>query len=282
MCRVSDSTCYRRLRPILNYQLSFSNMNTSHWWQNAWAALIFFTRLPFWRVYQPPGSSYRAVVEWWPLTGWLTGGATAAALYGAAQLWSLPVAVVLALVVRVMLTGALHEDGLADFFDGFGGGGNDRTRILAIMKDSRIGTYGVLSLLAYHALLFVALASMPLTLGVWTLAAAAPFARMVAGQLVQMLPYARTAHEAKALVVYRKPPFAATLMLAVQGLLPLVPLLYFCGRQLHWEYLVFAPCLAMYILYRLIAARLQGYTGDCCGAVCLLVELTFVITAAAG
>ena len=71
----------------------------------------------------------------------------------AATLWvgshHLPylVAVLLAVVVRLLVTGALHEDGLADFLDGFGGGGHDRERILTIMKDSHIGTYGVLGLI---------------------------------------------------------------------------------------------------------------------------------------
>ena len=43
----------------------------TRWYDTLWAALIFFTRLPFWRVYQPPQASYKAVVEFWPLTGWL-------------------------------------------------------------------------------------------------------------------------------------------------------------------------------------------------------------------
>ena len=62
------------------------------------------------------------------------------------------VCVVLALVVRVMLTGALHEDGFADFCDGMGGG-TDRKRTLEIMKDSHIGTYGVLGLVLYFLLM---------------------------------------------------------------------------------------------------------------------------------
>ena len=57
-----------------------------------------------------------------------------------------PIVLLTAIAARLLITGALHEDGLADFFDGFGGGGKDRSRILAIMKDSHIGTFGVLSL----------------------------------------------------------------------------------------------------------------------------------------
>ena len=259
---------------------STSNQS-SHWWQHAYAAFIFFTRLPFWRLYEPPGSSYRCVVEWWPLTGWFTAGITAAVLFGAAYLFPWAVNVLIALIVRILLTGALHEDGLADFFDGMGGGGNDRERILSIMKDSHIGTYGVIALIAYHALLFFCLLELPLFPAMLALFAAAPFARMVAGQLIQMLPYARSEHDAKAHIVYRKPPFGATILLAVQGLLPLIPLFYFCREHLRWEYIIFVPCLTMYILYRIIHSKLQGYTGDCCGAVCLLVELTFLLAVVA-
>ena len=107
---------------------------------NAWAALMFFTRLPLWRLHQPPRESFRAVVEYWPLAGWVTGGLMALTLYASSHFLPYSIAVLLAIVVRLLLTGALHEDGLADFCDGFGGG-TDRQRILDIMKDSRIGTY---------------------------------------------------------------------------------------------------------------------------------------------
>jgi adenosylcobinamide-GDP ribazoletransferase len=77
----------------------------------------------------------------------------AATIYFGSMVLPYPVVIVLAIVVRLFITGALHEDGLADFLDGFGGGGSDRERILAIMKDSHIGTYGVLGLVVYELLL---------------------------------------------------------------------------------------------------------------------------------
>ena len=137
------------------------NIDQTKWYDRIWAAFIFFTRLPFWRLHQPPKECYATVVEHWPLTGWLTGGLTAATLYVGSLYLPYAVAVLLAIVVRLLVTGALHEDGLADFLDGFGGGGTDRERILAIMKDSHIGTYGVLGLLCYHLLLFASLLLRP-------------------------------------------------------------------------------------------------------------------------
>ena len=129
------------------------SLNTFKWYDNLWAAFIFFTRLPFWRLRQPPQQSYAAVVEWWPLTGWLTAAVMAATLYFGSMILPYPIVIILAIVIRLLTTGALHEDGLADFFDGFGGGGSDRERILTIMKDSHIGTFGVLSLIVYFSLL---------------------------------------------------------------------------------------------------------------------------------
>ena len=253
--------------------------NTSKWYQNAWAALIFFTRLPFWRIYQPPRESYSAVVEFWPLAGWLTGGLMAAVLYFGSMVMPYPMAVFIAILVRMLVTGALHEDGLADFFDGFGGGGHNRQHILAIMKDSRIGTYGVLGLIGYIALLFLSLYCIgDSEKAALIILAADPFSKMLAGQIIQMMPYARTEQEAKAKVVYRKVSIQAGILLAIQGLAPAIFLLTDMGQLPHLELLVFIPCLVMYFLYLLIWHRLRGYTGDCCGALCLLVELSVYLS----
>jgi len=248
----------------------------TRWYDSIWAALIFFTRLPFWRIHQPLQASYKTVVEFWPLTGWLTGGAMAATLYFGSMILPHAVAVIVAIAVRLLITGALHEDGLADFLDGFGGGG-DRERILAIMKDSHIGTYGVLGLIIYMLLLGTSLYSMPVTVAALTILAADPFSKMVTSQLVNMLPYARREEEAKNKTIYRKPTMAAGLSLTVQGLLPMALMIWLTGTS--WYTVIFIPALVMYFLYLLILRKINGYTGDCCGAVCLLVELAVYLVA---
>ncbi len=256
------------------------SLNTSKWWQNAWAALIFFTRFPFWRVYQPPKVAYRSVVEYWPFVGWITGTIMAFVLYFGAKVMPYNMAILVAIIFRLLITGALHEDGLTDFIDGFGGGGHDRQRILDIMKDSRIGTYGVLGIIFYELLLFFSLSSLPPTLAAITIFAADPYAKMIAGQVVQFLPYARTEEQSKAKNVYRRINVQAGIGLAVQGLLPLCVFFYFVGSTIDWNILVFVPCIVMYFLYRMIKNRLQGYTGDCCGALFLLTELSIYIVVA--
>lgn len=254
------------------------SLNTSKWYDNLWAALIFFTRLPLWRIHQPPRQCYRAVVEYWPLVGWLTGGITAAVIFFGHHAMPYSVAILLAVAIRLLLTGALHEDGLCDFFDGFGGGGTDRSRILAIMKDSRTGTYGVVGLVVYELLLVASLLSLPPMVAALTVFAADPFAKMVAGQVIMMMPYARTEEESKAKTVYRRPGIKAGVGMALQGLLPMAAFIYLTRGYTDWQYVIFMPCLVMYALYLLIWHRLRGYTGDCCGAMFLFVELTVYIT----
>lgn len=246
--------------------------------QCIWAALIFFTRLPFWRIYQPPRECYRTVVEHWPLAGWLTGGIMAAIIYFGNLLFPMQTTVILAILARILVTGALHEDGLADFCDGFGGGGNNRQRILDIMKDSRTGTYGVLGLVIYALTLWSCLSNMPAEMAALTVLAADPYCKMLAGQITQIMPYARNEETSKAHTIYRKFSIPAGISLFIQGMLPMTPLLYCYGNYtLHWEQIIFIPCIVMYFLYLLIWKRLRGYTGDCCGAVFLLTELSFYL-----
>ena len=203
----------------------------------------------------------------------------AATLYFGSMVMPWPVVIILAIVVRLLITGALHEDGLADFLDGFGGGGNNRERILAIMKDSHIGTYGVLGLIVYELLLAATLYTLNAETAALAVLAADPYAKMVTSQLILMMPYARREEEAKSKTVYRKFNTWSGVSLAIQGLLPMVLFLYLTG--LSWELIIFLPCIMMYFLFLFIWNKLRGYTGDCCGAVCLLVELTVYLVVCA-
>ena len=107
------------------------------------AAFIFFTRLPFWRLAEVPSEYFKNVVSRWALVGWLTAGLSVIVLYTASLILPARVAVRLAIVTRLLITGCLHEDGLADFFDGFGRGlQQDAVRF----DDKRIGFIGHLAI----------------------------------------------------------------------------------------------------------------------------------------
>ncbi len=237
------------------------------------AALIFFTRLALWRWVDVPPGTYSRIIAWWPAAGWVSAALCAGVLFGAGQLFPLPVAVLLALSVRMLLTGALHEDGLADFFDGFGGGGSDRTLVLTIMKDSRTGTYGVIALLIYFGLLVSLLSSLPLAMACLAILCGDPLSKGISAQLVNLLPYARTLEESKSKMVYERLSPAEWCVSLFFGLLPLALLL----EPRYW-WAALAPGVMLSLLCVLMKRRIGGYTGDCCGAVCLLGELAFYLT----
>ena len=150
------------------------------------------------------------------------------------------------------------------------------------MKDSRIGTYGVLGLVMYLALLVASMSGVEPKLLAVTMAAAAPFCKMISAQIIMFLPYARNEEEAKAKTVYVKYGMAAGIRMALLGLLPMAALGWLMVTQFgipvgRLEIVVSIPCLCFYGLYMMMNRKLQGYTGDCCGALFLLVELSFYV-----
>lgn len=237
------------------------------------AAFVFFTRLPFWRLkaFNVSREHYKQVINYWPIVGWLTAVVMVGVLWLSAQILPFNVAVLLAIASRLLITGALHEDGLADFFDGFGGGVT-RERILAIMKDSHIGTYGVLSLVFYFFILYTVLDSMSLHLACIAILAGDPLCKFIASQITLFLPYARTEETSKAKIVYNKmsvKPFVVSLFF---GVLPLLLLL-----GINQYIAILFPILIFFFLVFLMKKKIGGYTGDCCGALFLLCELGFYI-----
>ena len=234
------------------------------------AALIFFTRLPFWRLRDVPGECFKHVVPYWPLVGWLTGGLMAASLWLCAQVMPLAAAWIVALTVRLLVTGCLHEDGLADFFDGFGGG-TTRERTLAIMKDSHIGTYGVIGLIIYF-LLMMQMSCLSLPLLCTLLVCGDCWAKCCASQVINALPYARKEEESKAKVVYNRMSHREFVINLAGGLLPAC---LWLPHRLWWACL--SSLLVLLLLLHIMKRRLQGHTGDCCGATFLLCELTFYL-----
>lgn len=236
------------------------------------ASFILLTRLPFWRLREVPAEAFTHVLTYWPLVGWLTGGLMAVVLWGASQVLPTSVAWLLALTARLLATGCLHEDGLADFIDGFGGG-RTRERALAIMKDSHIGSYGVVGLIVYFLLLTQA-AGIPLSLLCSLAVGADAWGKCCAAQAISPLPYARTESSSKVGVVYRR---IEGLEWGINLLLGLVPALLLLPMDI-WPALAL-PILTGFCLNRLMKRRIQGYTGDCCGACFLLCELSAYLAA---
>lgn len=238
------------------------------------AALGFFTRIPVWRFCKIPTDYYTRVVDLWSATGLITGGITALSLWGAFQFFPPVLAIIIAFSFRLILTGALHEDGLADFLDGFGGG-KDKSRILEIMKDSSIGSYGVLGLIIYYLLLTSCILYIPADIAPLIIFAADPWSKFCATNIVSFLPYARKQEEAKSKLIYRRTTVPAIFLSLILGVLPSLFL-----PVVIWLALI-PPLAVVAIMILYIRYKIGGYTGDCCGATALLCELSFYISAVA-
>src|SRR6266487_5062152 len=109
-------------------------------------AVQFLTRLPVPRVLDSSESELGKAAAFFPLVGVMVGGGTALVFALLQRVLPVPASVLCALIFAAFITNGFHEDGLADTFDGFGGGWT-RDRVLEIMRDSRIGSYGTLALI---------------------------------------------------------------------------------------------------------------------------------------
>jgi len=235
------------------------------------AAITFFTRIPLWRVVDIPKESYSRIIGFWPLTGWITGAVTGGTWLVFSMLLPPLPAIIGALVVRILLTGGFHEDGLSDFFDGFGGG-RTKADILRIMKDSSVGSYALIGMILYYLLLISTLASIPKGILFVVLFAADPFSKLLTTGMMNFLPYARTESESKSKTLYDKLGVGGFLVAGVFGLLPLF---LFVDRRLWFSALV--PLCLVILLFFYVRKRIGGYTGDICGATALLCELGFYL-----
>jgi adenosylcobinamide-GDP ribazoletransferase len=251
-------------------------------------ALQFFTRLPVtgrladWVGFNP--AMLRASAAHFPGVGWVVGASSGALLYALG--WLLPaqpaaawVAALLSTVFTVMLTGAFHEDGLADLADGLGGSLN-RERALDIMKDSRIGTYGALALVLAAATK-VALLALMVQSGGWALAASALFAAHVTSRLMP-LAIIRTLPHVGDTAASKSKPLADAIGLA--GLL--VGLLWWGGAMavvwawqpgVRWWVPLLGALFGLGWMWRLLSRRLQGFTGDGLGATQQVGEIAFYL-----
>ena len=114
-------------------------------------AVMFYTRIPC-----PPNVDHsdeyiNKSTRYFPLIGWIVGGAAALVAYGLHFIFPYTICILFSLITSVLMTGAFHEDGFADVCDGFGGGWT-KEKIVTIMKDSRVGAYGVVGLILLLAL----------------------------------------------------------------------------------------------------------------------------------
>src|SRR4051794_23270337 len=230
----------------------------NEWFDDFKTAVAFLTRLP---MPHPDGASPANFVRahrMFPVVGALIGAAVGLLCLGLRAI-GVPdlVAAALALGASAIITGALHEDGLADVADGFGGGRTLESK-LEIMRDSRLGTYGAMVLLVSFAAKLSALAAIPDGYVVPGLIAAHALGRGILPAMALNLPYARK----DGLARNAGQPDAATAATA-GGLALLIALL-----SLSWSNGLFAAMLAglsgLAIAW-LSLRQIRGPTGDVLG-----------------
>ncbi|MDO5288119.1 MAG: adenosylcobinamide-GDP ribazoletransferase [Pseudomonadota bacterium] len=251
-------------------------------------ALQFFTRIPVtgrlaaWVGYSP--AMLRASAGHFPGVGWVVGAAAAAVLWAALR--ALPgtglgalVAALLSLAASAWLTGAFHEDGLADTADGLGGSAT-RERALAIMKDSRIGSYAAVTLLLVLGLKTALTALLAGSLGAASAAVAVlgahVLSRLAPLCIMRALPYVSDADASKS------KPLAdavsrAGLAVGLAWALPAVLLWVWALGAAPTVWALLLCALALLAMARLLRRRLQGFTGDTLGATQQLCEVALLL-----
>ena len=201
------------------------------------AAIGFLTRI---RVPAGPADTWRKDLarapRYFPLAGGLIGALTGVAFWTGCHLVPAPVAAALALAFEALLTGAFHEDALADYCDAFGGGQTE-ARVLEILKDSRLGSYGALGLGLGVLVRWSAMVALPLPLIIPACAAAGAIGRFGAVLAMRLLPPAPAreslSKDVGARVSDRAVVFAAGLVgLASLPALLVVPVAVFVGLGL--------------------------------------------------
>jgi adenosylcobinamide-GDP ribazoletransferase len=237
------------------------------------ACIVFCTRLPLLRATPIAGGAIAKAAWAFPLAG-LVVGLIGALVYGLAHQAGLPPwpATAFAVAATMLVTSCLHEDGLADTADGFGGG-TTREEKLDIMRDSHIGVYGVAALAISLLLRVGALASLPSAHAVvWALIAAHAAARATMPALMLLLPPARSdglSFDAG------RPPGEAVAAAAVIGFLIVV----FCLHLGHGLWALFLLAAIVALMAWLATRQIGGQTGDVLGALEQASEIAVLLVA---
>jgi adenosylcobinamide-GDP ribazoletransferase len=255
------------------------------------AAFTFLTRIPLHDVIAHDSADLTRAAPYFPVVGLVVGAAGGIVLAAGLHIWPPVLAVIISVSATVLLTGAFHEDALADAFDGFGGGWNAE-QVLGIMKDSRVGSYALvgvtLVLAAKVAALTTIVTASPVVTG--AIGAAGPAVRaIVAGHvlggwssvlLIRYNTYVRPQ------VLVGRPalgrPFVSsvttTQLTAASAVAVILAIMALGTRAI--------PALIVCVIVTLLSAqyfrrRIGGITGDALGAANQMVEIGVYLVAAA-
>ena len=236
-------------------------------------ALMFYTRIPCPKNITHDSEILNKATRYFSLIGWIVGIISFLAYLTAATLFNHSLGILFSLIAGVLVTGALHEDGLSDVSDGFGGGWT-KEKILDIMKDSRIGVFGTISLVFLFLLKFIALRDLLIKYENWLFIMLIfisyhSLARLTSINIVFNSKYTRDDEKSKVKPVAKSYTSKEIIGVYFFGLVPLIFLVF---HKLSFA-AVLLPLSLLYLLSkRYFEKWLDGYTGDCLGAVEQLAE----------
>ena len=237
-------------------------------------AVQFLTRVPVpvLKAFQPDWTARSA--RYFPLVGAMVGLASGLVLVAAAYVWTGVTPAILATGVGILITGAFHEDGLADTADGLGGG-QTPSRRLEIMKDSRLGTYGVLALCLALSLKVAALSQIPATIALLALIAAHAGGRAAAVLIMGALPYAGDRASSKVKPVADGVTLREVAMAVIIGLLAMIPAALISPQATTAALL--AGGLGAAVVVQLAKKLIGGWVGDTLGGCEQAFEIGFLV-----
>ncbi len=231
-------------------------------WHLLLLACRMLTRIPAARGTDHASPPEAASVRYYPLVGVLVGLVGAAVFAAAHAPLGAPLAALLAVAATALVTGALHEDGLADTADGIGGG-RSAERALEIMRDSHIGTYGVLALILAVAVRVLVLAALPLWIGAALLVAAHGLSRW---SVVLVIATARYVRDSGIASPVAGPVSSASHVLAGATAIACLAPLAVMATPAATLGVVAGLALGHFAIRAAFQRKLGGYTGDCLGA----------------
>lgn len=236
-------------------------------WNVFLASLLFFTRLPVKLSIPFTPDLHNQSTKYLPLVGVIVGCVSGLIYLGASYIFPSTISILLSIAGGILLTGAFHEDGFSDSCDGFGGGWT-KEKVLLIMKDSRVGAYGLIGTILLFMLKFESLSIIPSEIILQSFIISHALSRLLATTFVFTHDYARTDDSSKSKDISNKLSVKSYLIACIAGVVPLVLLM-------DWFVVFLIPLQAcIWFLYGLyINKKIGGYTGDALGAVQQLGEV---------
>jgi adenosylcobinamide-GDP ribazoletransferase len=234
-------------------------------------AIMFYTRIPVPANKDFSNDMLNKATRYFPFIGIIVGGIGAVLFWLLRFILPFQAAIILSMATTIIVTGAFHEDAFADFCDGFGGG-YTRERILKIMKDSHIGTYGAVAILMMLLTKFICLSSMRAMDIPIVLISGHAFSRFLTVCMIYTSTYMREDMLSKSKPVGHKGSIFSFMVAALFGVIAMV--------FIPWKavLIIIALSLFVFLVFSWYTRRkIGGYTGDVLGALQQLAEITFYI-----